>query len=252
MKVNRQLAIRKVVEENELVSVSDLSLRLAVSESTIRRDLDELSRQGFLSRTHGGAMRARPTLVEPPMLQRMDEHPNEKKRIGCYAANLIQDGETIFLGSGTTVLEIARAIPQGKKLTVITNSLPVINLLTRHPQIELIVIGGLLRQSELSMIGHLAEKDIQEFRADKAFMGMHAIDAVHGLTNDHLPEVSTDRAILKIASEVIIVAHHSKFGMLSSVRVAPVTAARTIITDHAAGNEQIEALQALGVQVIQV
>jgi DeoR/GlpR family transcriptional regulator of sugar metabolism len=98
----------------------------------------------------------------------------------------------------------------------------------------------------------VAGNDIQEFRAEKVFMGMHAIDAQHGLTNDYMPEVSTDRAILKIASHVIVVADHSKFGALSSVRVAPVTAARTIITDNGVAREHIAALESLGVLVIQV
>jgi DeoR/GlpR family transcriptional regulator of sugar metabolism len=252
MKLERQKFIRQTVEENNRVTVPELSERFGVSEATIRRDLEELSSQGLIRRTHGGAVRVEPAAEESPMLQRISEQHAEKQRIGRYAASLIQEGETIFLGSGTTVLEIANHIPVDKRLTVITNSLPVVNQLARHPKVELIVIGGMLRQSELSMVGHVAEEAIKEFRADKVFMGMHAIDAHHGFTNDYLPEVRTDRAILEISSNVIVVADHSKFGLLSSNLVAPVTAAMTIITDDGVHPGSNQALEELGLQVIQV
>lgn len=252
MKIDRQTSIRRIVEENDRVTVPGLSTRFGVSEATIRRDLKELSRLGYVHRTHGGAVRARQAVIERPLLLRIEEHAREKKRIGRHAAALIQDGETIFLGSGTTVLEIARNLPVGIRLTLITNSLPVVNQLAEHPGIELVVIGGMLRQSELSMIGHLAEEAIGEFRADRVFVGMRAIDAHHGFTNDYLPEVRTDRAILKISSEVIVVADHSKFGVASSVLVAPVTAASAIITDQRVDAAIVEALEAMGLQVIKV
>jgi DeoR/GlpR family transcriptional regulator of sugar metabolism len=150
------------------------------------------------------------------------------------------------------VLEIARHLPQDIHLTVITNSLPVVNELASRPNIEMIVIGGMLRQSELSMVGHIAEQAVREFRADKVFMGMRAIDARHGFTNDYLPETMTDRAILDIAPQVIVVADHRKFGRVSSVLVGPVTVANTIITDQKTQTETIMELKELGVDVIQI
>jgi DeoR/GlpR family transcriptional regulator of sugar metabolism len=252
MKIERQNTIRKIVDENERVTVPELSQRFGVSEATIRRDLEELSNRGVIQRTHGGAVRAERAGEEPPMLQRIAKQHAEKQRIGRYAASLIQEGETVFLGSGTTVLEIANHIHTNQRLTVITNSLPVVNQLTRHPLVEMIVIGGMLRHSELSMVGYIAEEAIQEFRADRVFMGMHAIDPHHGFTNDYLPEVCTDRAILKISSHVIIVADHSKFGLLSSNLVAPVSVANMIITDSDASPACIEALEEIGIKVIQV
>jgi len=129
------------------------------------------------------------------------------------------------------------------KLTVITNSLPVVNALTEYENIELIVIGGMLRTSEYSMVGHIAEHAIKEFRADRVFIGMHAIDVRHGFTNDFLPEVMTDRAILEIALQIVIVSDSSKFGRTSSVLVAPITAADLIITDVNLESEMIEEIQ---------
>ena len=250
LKEERQGRIRVMVEDQGRVFVQELSGYFNVSEATIRRDLEKLDGQGWVQRTHGGAMRVKRATREPPMLQRIDEQREEKQRIGQAAAALVKDGETIFLGSGTTVLEIARHFPEGLSLTVITNSLLVVNELAERSGIEMIVIGGMLRQSELSMVGHIAEQAVREFRADRVFMGMRAIDARHGFTNDYLPETMTDRAILNIAPKVIVVADHNKFGKVSSVLVGPVTIAHMVITDKATPQECVNELQEMGVEVL--
>ena len=156
-----------------------------------------------------------------------------------------------FPDSGTTVIEVARNLPPDIELTVITNSLPVVNELATHPGIELIVIGGVVRPRELSMVGHVAEQAVLEFRADRVFLGMYAIDADRGFTNDFPPEIMTDRAIISIAPQVIILADHTKFGRVNSMLVAPVTAANIIITDQDTPQEFVEQLRERGVQVIQ-
>jgi len=250
LKAERHNRIRKLAEQRGRVTVAELSEKFEVSEATIRRDLEELDGLGWIQRTHGGAVRVERAAKEPPMLQRIEEGRAEKQRIGQAAAALVKDGETIFLGSGTTVLEIARHLPHDIRLTAITNSLPVVNELAIRPNIEIIVIGGMLRQTELSMVGHIAEQAVREFRADKVFMGMRAIDARHGFTNDYLPETMTDRAILSIAPQVIVVADHRKFGRVSSVLVGPVTLAQVIITDEKTSNECANELSEMGIDVL--
>jgi len=113
-----------------------------------------------------------------------------------------------------------------------------------------IVVGGLLRHSELSMIGHITEQVLRELHADKVIMGMRAIGVQDGLTNDYLPETMTDRAIINFSSEVILVADHTKFGKVSTALVAPVTSVNKIVTDTAAPPEIIEELKELGIEVI--
>ena len=252
LKAERQNRIRKLVEQQGRVMVVELSQQFDVSEATIRRDLEEMDNLGWIQRTHGGALRVGRAAKEPPMFQRIEENRLEKQRIGQAAAKLVNDGDTIFLGSGTTVLEIARHLPQDIHLTVITNSLPIVNELASHPNIEMIVIGGMLRQTELSMVGHIAEQATREFRADKVFMGMRAIDARHGFTNDFLPETMTDRAILSIAPQVIVVADHRKFGRVSSVLVGPVTLAQIIITDNSISDEIVDELSEIGIELMRV
>lgn len=252
LKAERHNQIGALVNKQGRVTVQELSAQFGVSEATARRDLEELDGLGQLRRTHGGAVRAEKTSKEPPMMLRINEKPDEKERIGKAAADLIQNNETIFLGSGTTVIEIARSLPPEINLTVITNSLPVVNELANHPGIELIVIGGMLRQSELSMVGHVAEQAVREFRADRIFLGMHAIDADSGFTSDFLPEVMTDRAIMSIGRQVVIVADHSKFERISSVLVAPVNSASVIVTDTGTSPDCVERLMELGIHVMVV
>ena len=251
MKLNRQAQIRKLVEEKRRVTVGELSTLLNVSEATIRRDLDELDGE-WLRRTHGGALlRVRPT-NELPVIQRIPEQAENKHRIGLAAARMVQPGETIFISSGTTALEVARSLPEDIHLTVISNSLPVINALAGRKHLELVVIGGMFRQDELSMVGHPAEAMLSEFRSDRTFIGMRAIDPHWGFTNDYMPEILTDRKILNIASQVVVVADHTKFGRICSIFVAPVTAAHAIITDMGIEPDMVNDLRALDIHVITV
>lgn len=231
LKVQRQAQIRRMVDENGQVTVTELIPVFNVSEATIRRDLEECSDRGWVRRTHGGAVKVERALKEPPILERVNKNKDAKARIGKKAAQMIQEGETIFLGSGTTVLEIARNLPVDISLTVITNSLLLISEIVERPNIEIIIIGGMLRKTELSMVGDVANQSVREFRADRVFMGIHAIDTTHGFTNDFLPEAFVDREILKIAPEIVFVADHSKFSKVSSVFVTSATDVDVIITD---------------------
>jgi len=249
-KVERKEQIRQLVGETGEVTVAELRARFGVSEATIRRDLKDLDAAGCLQRVHGGAVRPRSPAPEPPILQRTHEQAACKDQIGRAAAELIADGETVFLGSGSTVLAVAQHLKDRRDLTVISNSLPVINLLADLPQITVIVLGGLLRPSELSLIGHLAEQSLAELRADKVVMGIRAIHLEHGLTNDYLPETMTDRAVVRLSSKVIVVADHSKVGRTAPALVAPLSAVDTLVTDAGVAPEVIQSLTEAGVRVL--
>jgi len=249
LKTTRQNQIRRLVDEKGQATVTELNEILDVSEATIRRDLEQMANLGWVQRTHGGAVKVEPAGSEPPIEQRLAEHAQEKERIAAMAASLVNAGETIFLGSGSTVRKMTPYLTTIPNLTVISNSLPVINELAGS-EVELIVIGGMLRQSELSMVGHVAELAMREFRADHVFMGIAALDVKQGLTSDFLPEAVTDRTILGIARHCVIVADHSKFGRVNSVFLAPVTAADTIISDDKVPPDLVRQLEETGVQVL--
>jgi DeoR/GlpR family transcriptional regulator of sugar metabolism len=249
LKSTRHARIRQLVDANGHVTVQQLNRLLDVSEATIRRDLEELSQIGLVHRTHGGALKIEQSDREPPILLRQGEYRAEKRRIGRAAAALVKEGETVFLGSGSTVHEIAANLRHLSGLTVITNAINVVNELVDCPGIELIVIGGMLRQSELSMVGHIAEAALKELRADKLFMGMRGVHPRHGFTGDYLPEVTTDLTILGIAYCNVIVADRSKLGQVSTVYLAPIAVAHVLVTDSDAPPEQVLALQEMGLTV---
>jgi DeoR/GlpR family transcriptional regulator of sugar metabolism len=245
----RQQMIVQIIEKEQRISITELCERFSISEATARRDLETLAEMGKIERVHGGAIPIKDTPPEQPILQREIEETILKRKIGQAAAELIHHGETIFLGSGTTVLEVARALKE-KHITVITNSLPVVNLFAGNENIEVICMGGMLRSSELSFIGHITEQALTEFRADKVIIGTRAISLEHGLTHDYLPETQTDRAILHIGKEVIVVADHTKFGRAATVLLAPLNSIHTLITDTTADPDFVHGIRELGIKVL--
>jgi DeoR family transcriptional regulator of aga operon len=248
----RDQRILQLLKNNSAVRVSELSELFGVSEATVRRDLDRLQESGKIRRFHGGAIFAENAAPEPPIVHRAAEQANEKKRIGEAAAELVEEGDTLFIGSGTTTESLALNLRGRENITVITNSLIVINHLAQEEGISVIAIGGVLRISEYSFIGHLTEQALKELRPSKVFMGIRAINLEQGLTNDYMPEVSTDRVIIHSAPEVILLADHTKFGKVSTAFVAPLTAVHKIITDSGTPKTIIAALQEEGIELIVV
>lgn len=248
----RQKRILDLLRTQTSVRVSELSQLFGVSETTVRRDLDSLTRMDYVERIHGGAMLVERASPEPALFQREIENIEQKRRIGKATAEMIEDGETVFIGSGTTTLQVSRNLVGRENLTVITNSLTVMNTLVQQSGITLISLGGVLRQSELSFIGHLAAHTLQELRPQKVIMGIRAISLEAGLTNEYLPEVTADRVIIKSAPEVILVADYSKFRKITAGFVAPITSVSTIVTDTDAPADVLEEIRKMGITVLQV
>lgn len=248
----RRERLLQLVEARQRVTIEQICDEFSVSPATARRDLENLAQEGKVRRFHGGALALKSAPPEPPFAERSAAQADEKRRIGRAAAELIHEGETVFLSSGTTVLEVARNLRSYRNLTVVTNSLLVTNALADAPGITLIGLGGMLRSSELSFIGHLTELGLNELRVSKVVLGIRAIDLETGLTNDYLPETQTDRKILSISREVILVADHTKCERVSSVFLAPMSVVNTFVTDTDAPPEFTAALEAMGIQVLTV
>jgi DeoR family transcriptional regulator of aga operon len=232
------------------LSVAEVVKKFAISEATARRDLGSLASEGKARRVHGGIIAVEEAPPELPILERTSEEAEEKARIGRMAAELIGDKETIFLGSGTTVLEVARNLRDRRQLTVITNSLPVLNMLAGSKEITVISLGGMLRASELSFIGHITQQALEEIRADKVIVGTRGISLEHGLTNDYLEETLTDRAILKTGRQAIIVADSTKINRVSTALLAPLRNIHTIVTDSKVDRKFLLAVKRQGIQVV--
>ena len=250
LKEERQQRILETVRQNRQATIAELSSAFEVSDVTIRRDLRELAAQGVLRRAHGGAIAAVPAPPEPPVVQRMTQSETCKACIGRAAAALVSDGESVFIGSGSTTTFVARNLVDRKNLTVVTNALTVATALATAPGVTVVVTGGMMRASELSLIGHITEQALREVRADKIIMGIPAICLEDGLTNDYLPEVMTDRTIIEMATELILVVDHTKFGKVGSAYVAPVKRVTTLVTDWEADSDVLLRYEELGIRVI--
>jgi len=250
LKEERHRQILAAIRGNQHATVGALSRTLGVSDVTIRRDLSELAARGMLRRAHGGAVAAAPVPLEPPVIQRMTQDESCKASIGRAAAALISDGESVFIGSGSTASYVARHLADRKNLTVVTNALTVAMELATAEQITVVVTGGVMRASELSLIGHITNQALREVRANKIIIGIPAICLEDGLTNDYLPEVLTDRTIIEMATELILVVDHTKFGKVGSAYVAPVTRVTTLVTDWEADPDMLRGYEELGIRVV--
>lgn len=253
-KEERRRSIQNLIESNRNASVADLARQFNVSEMTIRRDLAALLAEGAIERTHGGAIPSKlpHKAFIPPMLDRLNDKLEEKQRIAAVVAKMIGRGEKIFLSSGTTSYWVAKALLDRDDLTIIVNSLIIANILAQSKDMEVIVLGGFLRRSELSLMGHFVELASRDLRVDKVIMGIRGIHPEYGLTSDNPQELMTDRAMMRMSDDVIVIADHTKFGHVATSRTAPVTAAKVIVTTLEAPLAIIESIRKQGVQVIQV
>lgn len=245
----RQLILEIIAREGS-VSVADLCNRFNVSEMTVRRDLRLLGDRGLLLRVHGGAVSGRGRSFEPPFMLRATERQAEKERIGKCAATLIKDGDSIALDVGTTTLEIARHLRDRTDLTVITPSLPIVNLLASQPRIRVIITGGILRHGEQSLVGEVAVRTVKDFYVDKAFVGISGITSKEGLTEYNLEDAQVKKALIHFAKERIVVADASKFGQVAFAAVAPLNEIDKIVTDEPPNARLSAVLREMDIELI--
>ncbi len=230
------------------VSVAELALQHAVSEMTIRRDLDELAQQGVVRRVRGGAVSLLLRGEEPPFGVREHEAVEAKRRIAAEVASLIADGEAVLLDSGTTALEIARVI-RDRRLTVLPLSLQAAGELATAPRVRLVLPGGEVRPGELNFTGPLTESAIRSLRFDTAVIGCCGLSAEHGLTTHDLAEVAVKQAAIASARRVVAAADSGKFTRTAFGAVCPLDRLDLVVTDSAVPPSEHDALVAAGVAV---
>ncbi|PJF49029.1 MAG: DeoR/GlpR transcriptional regulator [Chloroflexi bacterium] len=246
----RQQVILQLLERQSVVRVAELCERFGVSDMTVRRDLQELEQAGLIRRTYGGAVSARGRSFEPPFPARAATNQAQKQRIGQMAASLVQDGDSVALDVGTTTLEVARALRDKHNLTVVTHSLPIAQVLANHPLVRVIVVGGVLRSGELSLIGHLAERAYREFYVDKLFLGVGGLSLKAGLTEFNLEDALVKQAMLQSAKERIVVADASKLERVAFAFIGPLTGINTLVTDADADAQVVRQIEEAGVRVM--
>ena len=247
----RRLAvIREELTKTDEVIVEQLARKFDVSGMTIHRDLESLESQGDVIRTHGGATSAKRLTFEFTFRNKWNKNHNKKSLIARRAIEHIKDGQVIMLDTGTTTLAIAQALNGNRKIKLITTSLAIVSELQFSPDVDVVLLGGLLRRGSPDMHGPLTEQNIEQFRTDIAFMGADAIDELGNTYTNDLRVVSLDRKMAQNANKVIIVVDSSKFGNSAMCKVLGPKDYDLIITDSQADGKITKQLNERGIQVI--
>ncbi|MDO8303322.1 MAG: DeoR/GlpR family DNA-binding transcription regulator [Sedimentisphaerales bacterium] len=229
LSIQRRNEIITLLSKNTFYGLNQLAQDLGVSISTARRDLDDLEQEGLVKRTHGGVMIVGERNTLPFFNDRQSVMSSEKTAIGKKAAELVEDGETIIIDGGTTPYQVALYLQQ-RKVQIITNSLPVANLFADSTNVQLISTGGTLYPGTGVYLGPYAESMLKNVRAQKAFIGVAGISP-EGFYNSNALVVETEKRMLDAASEVYVVADHTKFGRRDLAFFCDFSAVTTIITN---------------------
>ena len=248
--VQRRVIILERLEEKGQVDVTELSKTLRVSEVTIRNDLKRLEQKNALIRARGGAFKIDRVGMDFTLSDKNKQNYDQKRKIGKAAAELVEEGDTIILDSGTTTMEIAKNLSSIAELTVITNALNIANQLADHPRANIIIPGGFLRKNSLSLIGSTAEDSFKNYFCDKLFLAVDGFSTTFGLSTPNVEEAHLNRIMISISKQVIVVADSSKFHKRSFALIGPVAGIDVLITDEGIPPDDQKKLESAGVKLI--
>lgn len=234
---------------HESIQVSDLSLLLDVSAVTIRKDLTELEKLNKLYRSHGRAILINPYINNRSVNEKEKLARSEKEHIGRMAASLITKDDSIIIASGTTVLAFARCIRPIHRLTVISASIQVSEILAANESIDVVQLGGLLRTSSLSVVGKYAESPLAEFSCSKLFLGVDGIDLDFGITTTDIREADLNKTMMHTAQKTIVLADSSKFRRRGFSKIANMDEIDLIITDEGISDKIANRIEELGIEL---
>lgn len=240
------------VQRDGRASVADLSQAFDVSEVTIRGDLQALAEQGLIVRTHGGAIPANRLSRDLSLALRRQQQVLAKDHIGEAGAAQIADGDAVFLDTSSTALAIARHLTQHRFVTVITNSIAIVQELTDYPNLEVVAPGGRLRRDTFSLVGTDGLAMLNQFNIQKGFFGAHGITLDEGLTDVSADEADVKRVLVGMCRQVIAVLDTTKWGRVGLASFASLNQISTIITDCDAPADLVAQVRASDVTVMQV
>ncbi|MCC5913789.1 MAG: DeoR/GlpR transcriptional regulator [Balneolaceae bacterium] len=250
--VERREQIVQLIQEEGKVRVDELSDTFDVSNVTIRNDLDILEKKGLLHRTHGGALKRKSVYEDPKIEEKQWINRKEKQKIGRRAVELIENGDSILLDSGTTTLEIATQIHEKRNLTVMTNAIKISLELANIEGVTVMMTGGQLRRESYSLVGPDAESTIRNYYFDKLFLGVDGMDLEYGLTTPNPMEAQLNRIMVERAREVIAVTDSSKFGRHSFSHICNLDLLSKLITDKKISEDYKREFEKRGIEVITV
>ena len=250
--LERQNRIMELLSIEGAVSVSKLSAELDVTEETIRRDLEKLEKNESLRRTHGGAVPIDGTTFELSLEKRKHTNVEEKTRLAKVAAGFVVSGDTIFLDASTTTFYMARELKKMNNITVITNSIRVINELADYPEIKVIGVGGKLSGNQ-SFIGSLAEDTIKNnYFADKMFFSSKGITADGWVLESNEDECAIKQKMIDNSKEHFYLIDSSKIGRVGFVKLAQFDEIQHIITDYSPEGDLLDKLNEAKVEIIKL
>ncbi len=243
-----------MVRANGAVSLRELARVVQTSEVTVRRDVRALEAEGLLDRRHGGAVLPGGFTRESGFPQKSHLATAEKTAIADLAAGLVEEGEAIVVGAGTTTQELARRLARVPGLTVVTNSLLVAQALAHANRVEVVMTGGTLRGSNYALVGSGAEQSLQGLRVSRAFLSGSGLTAERGLSTSNMLSASVDRALVQAAAEVVVLADHTKLGTDTMFQTVPTDVITRLVTDEPPAHDDRAAteLQALADQGVQI
>ncbi|MBW3597140.1 MAG: DeoR/GlpR family DNA-binding transcription regulator [Planctomycetes bacterium] len=244
----RRSRLLEMVRQRGFASLPDLAGELAVSESTVRRDLDFLEKSGEAKKTYGGVFYTGPSPKLPHFDMRQAAHWEEKRLIGRRAAELIEDGDAVLLDGGSTTYEFAQFL-LGRPLQVVTNSLPVANLFASSEASDLVLVGGDMHPRTGVALGPFANEMLAKLNVRWAVLSVAGVNE-RGYYNSSRLLVETERAMMQAADEVIIVVDSTKFGHSSVAHLCPLGGVQNLVVDHNIGEDWRSRLTAAGVKVL--
>ncbi|MFJ3227698.1 DeoR/GlpR family DNA-binding transcription regulator [Streptomyces sp. NPDC086783] len=250
----RRQLILEMVRANGAVSLRELARVVQTSEVTVRRDVRALEAEGLLDRRHGGAVLPGGFTRESGFPQKSHLATAEKTAIADLAAGLVEEGEAIVVGAGTTTQELARRLARVPGLTVVTNSLLVAQALAHANRVEVVMTGGTLRGSNYALVGSGAEQSLQGLRVSRAFLSGSGLTAERGLSTSNMLSASVDRALVQAAGEVVVLADHTKLGTDTMFQTVPTDLITRLVTDEPPAHDdragtELQALADQGVQI---
>lgn len=245
----RHQYIIKKLQKEQYINVVDLCTELKVSSVTIRKDLKLLEDKNLLFKIHGGATLSNPYTIDRSVNEKEQLQSNEKISIGLAAAALVLENDSIIIGSGTSVLAFARSIPINLPLTVITSALNVALELSRHPNTEVLQLGGMLRKSSTSVMGPYSEGILKDFFCNKLFLGVDGIDLEFGLTTTNMMEAHLNRQMISVSQKTIVLTDSTKFGKRGFGKICNIDEIDHIITDKGISEHVVKQLESTGVKV---
>lgn len=248
--LSRRAKILEILEKQGQVRINDLKEMFSVSEVTLRNDLEKLEEKKLLIRTRGGGIQTPEVRFDYQFNKALTVSLKEKRAIGKEAAKLVKDNETIILDSGTTTLEVARNLVKLNNVTVITNSINIAFELLNYPNLRIIMLGGNIRASSLSVNGPVAENNLKDLYCDKVFLGVNGVDSKLGIFTTVIEDTPLNRLMIERSKEVIVVTDSSKFYKKSFSIVAPINSVDILITDSNIPKDELENLTNAGVRTI--